>query len=78
MRVETPIPLPRHYVSSMAMCRVVAEVDFDEIAQYLNQKLIDELLRRGEIRVQDQDAVSKLIPNHSQKPSYVKIVSVKR
>jgi len=56
----------------MAMCRVVAEVDFDEIAQYLDQKLIDELLRRGEIRVQDQDAVSKLIPNHSQKPSYVK------
>ena len=60
----------------MAVCRVVTEVDLDEIVQYLDQKLVDELMRRGEIRIQDLDAMSRLVPN--QKPSYVKIVSVKK
>lgn len=60
----------------MAICRVVNEVDLDEITQYLDQGLIDELVRRGEIRIQDRDTVSRLVPG--QEPSYVKIVSVKK
>jgi len=60
----------------MAICRVVTELDLDEIAQYLDQELVDELMRRGEIRIHDLDAMSRLVPN--QKPSYVKIVSVKK
>ncbi len=72
--VETPIP--RHYLPPISLCRELGMRDLDEIAQHLPHVLLEELRRRGEIRVTDYNVIEK-IAGEFEKPGYLRIVAVK-
>ncbi len=72
--VETPIP--RHYLPPISLCRELGMRDLDEIAQHLSKELLEELKRRGEIRVTDYSVIEKIVGTF-EKPGYLRIVAVR-
>lgn len=67
--------IPRHHVSSYSVCEDVDVVELDYVRNTLSTQALDQLLKRGEVRVGDIEVVEKLSGRRVEN-SYIKLIIV--
>lgn len=67
--------IPRHHVSPYSVCEDVDTVELDYVRNTLPAQTLNQLLKRGEVRVSDIEVVEKLSGKRVEN-SYLKLIIV--
>lgn len=67
--------IPRHHVAPYSVCEDVDVVELDYVRNALSAQELDQLLKRGEIRISDMGVVEKLSGKRVEN-SYIKLIIV--
>lgn len=67
--------IPRHHVAPYSVCEDVDVVELDYVRNALSAQELDQLLKRGEIRISDIGVVEKLSGKRVEN-SYIKLIIV--
>lgn len=69
-RADVPVPVPRHFVTSLAVCEETLSVDRER----LPAELVDRLLKTGSLIIDDPDYANSVLGLKIDESSYLKIV----
>ncbi len=65
--------IPRHHVAPYSVCEDVEVVELDYVRNALSAQELDQLLKRGEVRISDVEVIEKLSGKRVEN-SYIKLI----
>ncbi|OYT39028.1 MAG: hypothetical protein B6U89_04895 [Desulfurococcales archaeon ex4484_58] len=67
-------PIPRHHISSIAMCMKESEKALSSIEEIIKDNILEELTINGETLIIDRSLIEKILGKEIEQNQYIRLV----